>query len=199
MRVPEPRALHRYLAAVSLIGCGALVAFAPSALDFLSGARPFYWILFALVLLGELRPIRVPRREAEISTATAFSYAALLAFGTPAAVAAQAAGSLLTDLVRRRPLSRAVFNVAQYTLSLTAAGAVLSLVGGVPFTDPLVAFSPSEIPAVVLARRRLLRSEQLPRRAPPPRWPTGRRSCGTWATTCSSRRPRRPCSSAWRP
>ena len=116
-----------------------------------SGAGPLYWILFALVLLGELHPIRVPRREAEISTATAFSYAALLAFGTPAAVVAQAVGSLLTDLVRRRPLSRAVFNVAQYTLSLAAAGAVLSLVAGVPFTDPLPAFSPSEIPAVVLA------------------------------------------------
>jgi diguanylate cyclase (GGDEF)-like protein len=151
MRVPEPRPLHRYLTAVSLLGVAALAAFVPSALDFIPGAGTLYWLLFGLIALGELRPITVPRREAEISTSTAFSYAALLAFGTPAAAIAQAVGSLFTDIVRRRPLSRAIFNVAQFTLSLAAAGAVLSITAGVPFTHPLPDFAPSEIPAVVLA------------------------------------------------
>jgi diguanylate cyclase (GGDEF)-like protein len=89
------------------------------------------WALAGFVLLGELFPIRLPRREQldEITLSTPFAFALLLAFGPAPAIAAYAAASLIQDAFDRTAPAKAAFNAAQYALSLAAAAGVLALAG----------------------------------------------------------------------
>jgi diguanylate cyclase (GGDEF)-like protein len=148
--LPEPKPLHRYLAVVSVLGVGVLGLVLPSVIRALQDPKRFYLLFFLLVILGELLPIKVPRRDAEITTSTTFAFGALLSFGLPAAAVAQAAGSLVTDLARRRSTWRSGFNVGQYTLSYAAAGAVLSRLSDVP-QSPGVPFGANDVPAMIAA------------------------------------------------
>jgi diguanylate cyclase (GGDEF)-like protein len=150
MSLPEPKPLYRYLAAVSLLGLAFLGAVLVGAWDTIAAAGRDYWVFFLLVLLGELLPIKVPRRDSEITTSTTFSFATMLIWGLPAAVFAQACGSALTDLARRRSPWRSAFNVAQYTLSYAAAGAVVALLTDVPLPDGPPYFTPGDVPAMLL-------------------------------------------------
>jgi diguanylate cyclase (GGDEF)-like protein len=149
--LPEPKPLYRYLAAVSVLGLGVLGLVLPAVIRALQDPnRGFYLLFFLLVVLGELLPIKVPRRDAEITTSTTFAFAALLSFGLPAAAVAQASGSLVTDLARRRSPWRSVFNVAQYTLSYAAAGAVLTALSDVPQASE-IPFGANDVPAMAAA------------------------------------------------
>ena len=80
-----------------------------------------FWVLFGCVIVGELLPINVVLRgqEGELLTSTAFAFATLIAFGPGAAVPALCVGSMIGDIVRRKPLTRMGFNVGQYAISLT--------------------------------------------------------------------------------
>src|SRR4051794_5450388 len=91
-----------------------------------------FWILATLAILGELVPFRVPfRHEAqEVTLSTTFVLAILFMFGLPAAIAIQAAGSLLSDALQRKRSWKAAFNVGQYTLSWTAAALLVGLLNG---------------------------------------------------------------------
>ncbi|HEX2051119.1 MAG TPA: EAL domain-containing protein [Actinomycetota bacterium] len=92
------------------------------------------WMFAGYVLLGELLSIRVRRgsEQVEVTTSCAFSFALLLTLGPAPAAIAQVAGSLVADVVRRKPLTKAAFNVAQYTLSLAVAGLVLAVTTDLP-------------------------------------------------------------------
>jgi diguanylate cyclase (GGDEF)-like protein len=151
MRFPDPQPLYRYLAVVSLLGVAVLVTLAPEVAHVLPVAGHEFAVIFLLVILGELLPIEVPRRDAEITTSTTFSFAALICWGTPAAAVAQAVGSLASDLARKRSAWRSVFNIAQYTLSYAAAGAVLSLVSDLPHVGGDMHFEAADLPAIGLA------------------------------------------------
>jgi diguanylate cyclase (GGDEF)-like protein len=148
MRFPDPKPLYRYLAGVSLIGFVVLATLLPEAARVLPLAGHEFAVIFLLVILGELLPIEVPRRDAEITTSTTFSFAALVCWGTPAAVIAQAVGSFITDVARKRPIWRSTFNIAQYTLSYGAAGAVLSLLSDLPHAGGSIHFEPTDLPAI---------------------------------------------------
>src|SRR3954447_18426606 len=102
-----------------------------------------FWILATLAILGELVPFRVPfRHEAqEVTLSTTFVLSILFMFGLPAAIAIQAAGSLLSDAAQRKPWWKAAFNVGQYTVSWTAAAFAVGLVGGTGLRD-LASFGP---------------------------------------------------------
>jgi hypothetical protein len=76
MRLPDPKPLYRYLAVVSLVGLAALLTLLPEIATVLPIAGHEFAVIFLLVILGELLPIEVPRRDAEISTSTTFSFAA---------------------------------------------------------------------------------------------------------------------------
>jgi diguanylate cyclase (GGDEF)-like protein len=147
---PEPKPLYRYLAAVSVLGLGVLGIVLPAVIQALEAPRRFYLLFFLLVLLGELLPIKVPRRDAEITTSTTFAFATLLCFGLPAAAVAQATGSLITDVARRRSAWRSAFNVAQYTLSYAAAGMVLTALSDVPQASE-IPFGANDVPAMIAA------------------------------------------------
>lgn len=151
MRFPDPQPLYRYLAVVSLLGVAALVALMPQAVEVLPAAGHEFAVIFLLVILAELLPIEVPRRDAEITTSTTFSFAALVCWGTPAAAIAQAIGSLVTDVARKRSAWRSAFNIAQYTISYAAAGAVLSLISDLPHPNGSMHFEAGDLPALAAA------------------------------------------------
>ena len=153
-RIGSP--LWTYLAVVTAAGLAALAA----AMRGLSGpglvglaGHPLFWVIAALTLVGELRPIVTPGQAASDAgnAALTFCFAALLFWGLPVAVLLRAITTIIVALSGRQALFRAAFNVAQFTLSLSAAAAVLTL-GGVHPT-PLQPWVPSgnELGTITLA------------------------------------------------
>jgi diguanylate cyclase (GGDEF)-like protein len=131
-RVGSP--LWIYVVSVIVAGVGGVV-FAEAHL--MLGSRPIlfhqplFWVVAAMMLLGEMWPIITPGRSdlRAPSAAVTFSFAALLAWGLPVAVLLRASSTLLAYAMRRRALYRAAFNAAAATLGLTAAWAVLHGLG----------------------------------------------------------------------
>ena len=122
------------------------------------------WVLFAAVVIGELLPIRLGPDRGEVAPSTTFTFAVLLHTGLAAAVLAQATASVLADILDRKRPSRSAFNVAQYSLSLSAAGAVAAPDRGPP---PPRHAAPGRRPGHP-ARRRRSSSSSTPAWWPPP-------------------------------
>jgi signal transduction histidine kinase len=123
---------QRFVALVSVVGVGVLAAIlARSGPASLLHQPALFWLISAFVFAGELFPIKVPRRSdvEEITTSTTFAFALLIGFGTPGAVGVLAISSAVADVVDRKPLWKALFNLAQYALAIAAAGAVYGLLG----------------------------------------------------------------------
>jgi diguanylate cyclase (GGDEF)-like protein len=131
-RVGSP--LWIYGTSVIVLGVVAVI-FAESHL--MPGARaglfhePLFWVLAAIVLLGEMWPIVTPGRSDQraLSAAVTFSFAALLAWGLAVAVLLRVISTMLAYLMRRRPLFRGAFQAAAAALGLTAAWWVLHAFG----------------------------------------------------------------------
>jgi len=135
---PRPGSpLWWYLSGGTLVGVAvfaiALTRFDPSELRTLMW-HPLLWILAALIIFGQLRPIITPGTNDTngATTSTTFAFAALMYFGLPYAVALQAIATVITGVATRKAMHRTLFNVGQYTLSLAAAGAILHLAGVAP-------------------------------------------------------------------
>jgi diguanylate cyclase (GGDEF)-like protein len=145
-RIGSP--LWVYLASVTVAGLAALAALAAAAASVPAGgllrllAEPLFWAVAGLALLAEIRPIVAPgKSHPDYGTAAlTFCFAAFLYWGFPAGALLRAAAIVVAALVARRPAFRAVFNVAQLTLSLGAAGLVLSAAGIHP--QPLAPWLP---------------------------------------------------------
>ncbi|TDE59435.1 EAL domain-containing protein [Nonomuraea mesophila] len=134
-RVGTP--LWAFLAGITVIGFTALVV-AMLRLDISElvelGRTPLFWVLAVLVILGELRPVMVSSAAAVGGTypSTMFTFAVLLHFGLPCAVLMQGVAVAMNGVVTRKSWHRVMFNIAQSTLALTAAGVVLGTFGIVP-------------------------------------------------------------------
>ena len=89
-----------------------------------------YWLFAGLILLGELMPIDVPRRDGRdrVTISGAFAFAALMLFGVVPAVLAYAGASLIADAIARLSIAKIAFNAAQYALAVAGAGAAMGLV-----------------------------------------------------------------------
>jgi diguanylate cyclase (GGDEF)-like protein len=153
-RVGSP--LWVYLASVTAAGLAALVAAVASVpagglLHLLT--EPLFWAVAGLALLAEIRPIVAPAKShPDYGTAAlTFCFAAFLYWGFPVAALLRCATILVAALVARQAVFRALFNVAQLTLSLGAAGLVLSAAGTHP--QPLAPWLPEgeQLLAVALA------------------------------------------------
>jgi diguanylate cyclase (GGDEF)-like protein len=124
------RGFGAYGAAISGLGalllCGLAVSGEPLPLDDWR-----FWLMAALVLVGELLPIDVPRRDGadRVAISTAFAFAMLLQFGLLPAVLAYAAASAIADVHGRLSPVKVTFNAAQYGLSLAASALVLAWLG----------------------------------------------------------------------
>ncbi|HEX2313303.1 MAG TPA: EAL domain-containing protein [Thermomonospora sp.] len=106
----------------------ALGGMSGAELDALAG-NPVFWLLGCFIVFGELRPIVTAgsAEHAGATTSTTFSFAALLYAGLPVAALLQALAVIICGVFRRHAVHRTAFNVAQFTLSLTAAALVLGL------------------------------------------------------------------------
>ena len=108
--------------------------------------------LTAGVLLGEMLPVKIPRRgnDEMLTLSTAFSMALLLAGGLGPALIAQGIGSVIQDVASGKVGWRSRFNLGQYTLALIAANLAMraiSNISGVPAAHPL---DPSQLPALLI-------------------------------------------------
>jgi diguanylate cyclase (GGDEF)-like protein len=85
--------------------------------------QPAFWMILALVVVGELRPIFTAGgpEPTGIALSTTFTFAALLVFGLPAAVTVQAVATVAAGVVRRSPWWRVAFELGQHSLSLMTA------------------------------------------------------------------------------
>jgi len=139
-RAGSPLWIHMTL--VTVVGatvfalCVAMTMHVPELAE-----HPLFWVLAAMIVLGEIWPIVTPGRsalEAPVASVT-FSFAALIAWGVPIAVLMRATATMLVFLGRGKALHRAGFNAAAATLSLAAGGGVLYLFrGAVKGTEPWV-------------------------------------------------------------
>ncbi len=123
-----------YVAGVSTVGVAVLAALvATGGVREIESAPGTFWLLSILAVIGELFPIRLPRRDdvEEITTSTTFGFAIMLGWGTSAAVVAMAAAVLAADLGRKQ-LWKVLFNMSGYVLSAAAAGGVYEALGGSP-------------------------------------------------------------------
>jgi diguanylate cyclase (GGDEF)-like protein len=104
------------------------------------------------VLVGELRPIRVPRQDEqeEIVTSATFTFAILLTAGPGAALVVRALVATVPALLGRKPGWKALFNVSQYALSVTIAGVALDAWTNVPRSAD-VAFLPADLVGILAA------------------------------------------------
>jgi len=89
-------------------------------------------LLVLAVVFGELSPIDLGPERGELTPSTTFVFALFLFSGVGAAMLAQAAGCLVADVIHGRRRDRIAFNVAQYALSLGAAGALFHLLADPP-------------------------------------------------------------------
>ena len=145
--------INRYCAAVILVAAGSVAALSGGINFRFVEVQPItFALLFGGLTLGELLPVKVPRRGGDeaITLSTSFTFALLLAGGLGPALAAQAFASAVQDVAARKPLQRVLFNVAQYTLSMVAALLVIKLLhadNGIGTSRP---FESGDLPAVLL-------------------------------------------------
>jgi diguanylate cyclase (GGDEF)-like protein len=148
-----PRAFLTYTLALSVAAAGAAIG-VWSQWGWPSTAHgPRLALFAALVLVGELLPIEVPRRYTpdRMTISTAFAFAILLEFGPLPAMVVYAGASAVADVVARSSPATVLFNAAQYALSLAAAAVGLVLVGGsAPVADIDAALPAILVAAVVL-------------------------------------------------
>jgi diguanylate cyclase (GGDEF)-like protein len=122
--------LSRFVAATCAAGFAVLaitVVFDGQAI--LEGADARFWLFVAAILVAELFPIDVPGHEGEVTFSLPFALSLLLIDGGPAVLLVHAMAVGIAEAVRRRPVDRLVFNVAQYALSWGAASQALLVLG----------------------------------------------------------------------
>ena len=139
MQAGVKRRVDRFAVTVSASGLSLLAYLAVSGRVGRDGVAPAQFaVLVALVVLGELLPIKLPRRDEdeELTTSATFSFALLISSGPAGAVLALALAELFAYFFRSKPLARSTFNIGQSTLALVAAGLVLSWLTEVPRGEP---------------------------------------------------------------
>jgi diguanylate cyclase (GGDEF)-like protein len=112
-----------------------------------------FGILCVGVVLGEMLPIKIPRRgdDETLTLSAAFAMAMLLVGGLGPALIAQGVASVVQDVTSGKPWWRTRFNLGQYTLSMAAAWLVIKAVSVSPRLDVLHPFSSRQLPAMLLA------------------------------------------------
>jgi diguanylate cyclase (GGDEF)-like protein len=144
-RIPR-LAFPAYGWAVSVAGAALAVSLVIAGGSVPAGDWRF-WLMAGLVLVGELMPIDVPRRDGadRVAISTAFAFALLLQFGLLPAVVTYAVASAVADVLARLAPLKIAFNAAQYGLSLAAASLVMTLLGEQP---PIASISGGLIPVL---------------------------------------------------
>jgi len=127
--------LSRYMLRVCLVAApGIAVAVSRVDLTWLDGREAAFAALLAVLVVGELVPIPVARRDDagdEISISSTIACAMVLLAPVGAVIVAQAVALAADEALKRRNWFRLCFNVAQYGTALLAMkGTFTLLVGG---------------------------------------------------------------------
>ncbi|HEY4278979.1 MAG TPA: GGDEF domain-containing protein [Conexibacter sp.] len=124
-----PRGFQRSISCAGLLALiGAIVVDGERVVG---SADAYLGVLFTCVLIGDLLPVvrRASLAAVESTPGAIFAFAILLRHGPVTAALAMALGSAASDLLRRKPAAMVVANAAQWTLTWTAAGLALVIVG----------------------------------------------------------------------
>jgi diguanylate cyclase (GGDEF)-like protein len=165
-----PRPPHRpFVAAVSVTGLCVLAVIAVTrAAGVLEHADALFALLALAILIAELFPVDLPDDRGQVSFSTTFAFAILLTDGIAAVVLVHALALALADAVRRRPVERLVFNVAQYAISWVVAGGLLvAVTGDLPDREGLQYLDARWIPALVASAAAFLLVNNALASAPP--------------------------------
>jgi diguanylate cyclase (GGDEF)-like protein len=146
-----PSSLRTFVVTVSVVGLAIIAAFAVAGgAEVIDGADGLLLLLAAAILVAELFPVEIPDGDGEVSFSTTFAFALLLTDGVAAVVLVHALALAIADLLRRRPLERLVFNVAQYAICWAVAGGLLvALTGDLPDENGLQYIELRYVPALV--------------------------------------------------
>jgi diguanylate cyclase (GGDEF)-like protein len=142
-----------YCEAIFVVSCVAVIALIPHAhLRYVTDDPVTFAILAAGVVLGELMPIKIPRRggDEELTLSASFALALLLLGGLGPALIAQCAASVLQDSISRKPAWRIRFNAGQYALSMIAAWGLIQAVSVSSRLDVLHPFTSGQLPAMIV-------------------------------------------------
>ena len=142
------------------IYCGAIFVAACALVALLSGSISLRYIhhnpltfamLSAGVMLGEMLPVKIPRRgnDEQITLSTSFAMAVLLAGGLAPALIAQSAASVVQDLASGKPWWRIRFNLGQYALSMASALIVMRWLSVAPLLGSSHPFSSADLPGMM--------------------------------------------------
>lgn len=126
--------VHRYVAFVTTVGLSLLVTVAARDIHLLAYASASFWVIAACLVVGELVRMPLPRGNQilSVSIGTTFTFALLITHGLIGALTAVTIASLIDDLVRRKTWWKALFNVAQFAIAVSAAGFVLTTLTEIP-------------------------------------------------------------------
>ncbi|MEU8236672.1 bifunctional diguanylate cyclase/phosphodiesterase [Actinoplanes missouriensis] len=125
-------ARHRRTIIVTTIGsiAGGLTLWAADPGAF-AGLPAAFWVMAVLALIADARPYLVPGRRASaiILPSICFTFAILLAWGGPPALAVQIAAVTVAGVRLRHSVRRTVHLALQHAVALGAAAAVAGLTG----------------------------------------------------------------------
>jgi diguanylate cyclase (GGDEF)-like protein len=142
-----------YCEAVFVVSIAAVVLCAGHLhLRYISEDPLTFAVLAGGVVLGEMLPVKIPRRgdDEELTLSASFAMALLLLGGLGPALVAQGAASILQDIMSKKPTVRVRFNLGQYSLSMVAAWLAMRLVAVSPKLDVLHPFGSGQLPAMLL-------------------------------------------------
>ncbi|MGH2915340.1 MAG: putative bifunctional diguanylate cyclase/phosphodiesterase [Solirubrobacteraceae bacterium] len=148
----ERRRVRVWCEAVFLAACAAIALLSGHLhLSYITDHAPTFAVLCGGVVLGEMLPIKIPRRggDEELTLSASFAMALLLLGGLGPALLAQGAASVIQDLHSRKPLVRVRFNFSQYALAMVAAWGVVHWIAVSPTLDVLHPFSSRQLPALL--------------------------------------------------
>jgi diguanylate cyclase (GGDEF)-like protein len=151
--MPPRSPVRLYCAAVFATGLVLAALAAPAArFGWIVHAPLRFGVLFAGVLLGEMLPIKVPRRgnDEELTLSAAFTMALLLIGGLGPALVAQGVASIAQDVHSGKPAWRVRFNVGQYVIAMLAAWLVVRAISVSPRLDLEHPFASGQLPAMLL-------------------------------------------------
>jgi diguanylate cyclase (GGDEF)-like protein len=155
--VAPPSRLPAYVVVVISLGIAGIVFVVvrtPWSSVF-SGALLWPTVFLALAaIVGEVRPVRLPRVDAEdrtLSASTPFVLALIAFSSVGLLVLVQVIASVADDLLNRRTIVKSLFNTAQYALSVIAGRAVYCWLAGIPFFSEPVPVETDHIVALLVA------------------------------------------------
>jgi diguanylate cyclase (GGDEF)-like protein len=116
-------------------------------------ATPLFWTLALMIVAGEVWRIMTPGKSGPESPAASItiSFAVMLYWGFPVAVLLRAIAIIMVGLAQRKSWHRTVFNAAQLSISLAAAGLALAAAGISPTPRHHWVPTGADLPFVLLA------------------------------------------------